>query len=372
MSFQVNNNAAVAGSSVSVKNSAGTAITQAQTATYAGGNGILTVYVTWASICSSVSGGDANCSTGTSQDLSVGFDSIGNPATTDYTTVTVRASAVDLTATHTNWFNTDCPDVNNIPTTSNGFCHFTAFPGDEKLYALNLTGVSTYPTSPTSGINFDHIVFFYEAQTAADGGNAGTIARITNSSEIFSISTNSSTSAGSTSGSFNVDDNRITGLTNGTTYCAIMANQDQTGNIYFMTDTTATGFDNTTICAPALPVEGLLDDKHCFIATAAFGSMMAPEVQSFRDFRNHYLMTNSVGRAFVKFYYDKSPKYARMIAGSEIAKATARGFLWPLLAFTKIVNAWGMSAAILVLMLLLAAIAMPIYVWRKKSHRGEA
>ena len=68
----------------------------------------------------------------------------------------------------------------------------------------------------------------------------------------------------------------------------------------------------------------------CFIATAAYGSYLEPEVRLLRQFRDDYLLTNAPGRAFVDWYYATSPEYARVIAASEPLRALVRGLLTPL------------------------------------------
>ena len=54
--------------------------------------------------------------------------------------------------------------------------------------------------------------------------------------------------------------------------------------------------------------------RACFIATAAYGDIDAPEVDQLRRFRDRSLMTNAVGRGFVRTYYRVSPPIARLIA----------------------------------------------------------
>jgi hypothetical protein len=73
----------------------------------------------------------------------------------------------------------------------------------------------------------------------------------------------------------------------------------------------------------------------CFIATASFGSKMEPSVVTLRQFRDRYLMTNSFGQSFVKFYYKYSPPIARNIAGNEVKKGIVRLMLTPLVCVAK-------------------------------------
>jgi hypothetical protein len=68
----------------------------------------------------------------------------------------------------------------------------------------------------------------------------------------------------------------------------------------------------------------------CFIATAAYGSILDHHVDSLRRFRDRYLLTNPWGRKFVSVYYRYSPPMADYIAQRPWARATARALLTPL------------------------------------------
>lgn len=68
----------------------------------------------------------------------------------------------------------------------------------------------------------------------------------------------------------------------------------------------------------------------CFIATAAYGSHLEPEVKTFRHFRDTYLAHNRVGQWVIKTYYQNSPRLAQIISGNETLKSVARFVLTPL------------------------------------------
>ncbi|WP_069471054.1 zinc ribbon domain-containing protein [Candidatus Marithrix sp. Canyon 246] len=52
----------------------------------------------------------------------------------------------------------------------------------------------------------------------------------------------------------------------------------------------------------------------CFIVTAVYNSPTAPKVMILREFRDQKLLTTSLGKSFVKFYYKYSPPIANLLS----------------------------------------------------------
>lgn len=77
-------------------------------------------------------------------------------------------------------------------------------------------------------------------------------------------------------------------------------------------------------------------DGFCFVATAAYGAPWADRVRALRWFRDAYLKTNPMGRAFVAFYYSASPPLARAIADEPLARASARALLGPITDLARV------------------------------------
>lgn len=94
-------------------------------------------------------------------------------------------------------------------------------------------------------------------------------------------------------------------------------------------------YESEPVDALPLPGGGGGGGGGCFIATAAYGSPMADEVESLRRFRDDYLLTNPLGRAFVRAYYEYGPFAADAIRDNELARAIARTALRPLVELSK-------------------------------------
>jgi hypothetical protein len=74
----------------------------------------------------------------------------------------------------------------------------------------------------------------------------------------------------------------------------------------------------------------------CFIATAAYGTATAKEIDILREFRDEVLLPNSLGAKFISFYYKTGPPVAHFISQHEVLRTVVRvGFVDPIV---KILN----------------------------------
>lgn len=74
----------------------------------------------------------------------------------------------------------------------------------------------------------------------------------------------------------------------------------------------------------------------CFIATAAYGTPLHDDIDTLRDFRDRYMMSNHFGRAFVEIYYSMSPPIANAIRANEwLGTAVRAGVVKPLVHITR-------------------------------------
>jgi M6 family metalloprotease-like protein len=74
----------------------------------------------------------------------------------------------------------------------------------------------------------------------------------------------------------------------------------------------------------------------CFIATAAHGSAMDPDVMTLRRFRDNWLIKNPGGRAFTSIYYRLSPPLAEWIGRRPALRVAARCFLVPAVLLAEV------------------------------------
>lgn len=276
-------------------------------------NQAVTLTTTWAKVCAALNEDPApNTCEGLlnkTQTFKIGLDAASDGFVgtgDDFLTFSITVHAPTFATTDTNCAN-------------GGLCNFSLFPGDEKAFIENVT---LRPAARP--IRRVHFYCLSETQ--------GTFNDIVASNLCASVDV---VNNGLTKES-------IDGLINGELFAFRVSSEDDAGNIgLFLSDNTTcppgvTALPGLTSCRQVRPdqVGGLFKDN-CFIATAAYGSIMEPQVKILRSFRDQYLQPNFLGKIFIKAYYKMSPPMARWIAASETRRSIARFFLTPVIFTVK-------------------------------------
>jgi hypothetical protein len=108
----------------------------------------------------------------------------------------------------------------------------------------------------------------------------------------------------------------------------------------------------------------------CFVATAAYDTPMADEVQILRDFRDEYLLTNSLGKGLVEFYYRVGPPMAEFISEHPTLKPIVRAALLPVVLMSALaVISTPAEKVTMISLLALVLLGMPVWArrWRSKG-----
>jgi hypothetical protein len=109
------------------------------------------------------------------------------------------------------------------------------------------------------------------------------------------------------------------------------------------------------------------EGEGCFIATAAYGSFLDSHVQKLRDFRDSYLLTNSVGRAVVAAYYRLSPPLAEFIDEHPVLRPLARLSLLPAVVLSEFALSTTSTEKTAILCAL-CVFSLAIAVWAKRRQ----
>lgn len=127
--------------------------------------------------------------------------------------------------------------------------------------------------------------------------------------------------------------------------------------------------ENSTINIPSYntPVSTGGGGGGCFIATAAYGSLVEPHVKILRDFRDRFLITNTAGKSFVNLYYKYSPPLADFIAKHDNLRMIVRMTLFPLVGMSWVALKFGILPTISLMLLFVIGLIGLAKVKRKGS-----
>jgi hypothetical protein len=114
------------------------------------------------------------------------------------------------------------------------------------------------------------------------------------------------------------------------------------------------------------------DGGTCFVATAAYGSPLAPQVAVLRSFRDRYLLPYRSGQAVVGLYARLSPPLAAWLRDHDGVRAVVRGALWPVAGWARLALA---SPALAFILLGSGGLALALFPcvlhrgWRPRAPR---
>jgi hypothetical protein len=306
-------------------------------------------------------------------DASVGNDSIdsttadigayGGPTsdTIPFPVQNVVSSATSTTTVHLTWDANLSYQVTGYTVyygTVSSSLTTTAVPDPGNVTSYDVTSLSTATTPTGTPVLGNSIA----NQTLLLGWNAGAVSNATGYEVRYDTDSaptsatcpfvTTPTSSSPTIDVGNVTGYNLSGLTNQICYSVLVIPYAQ--NIYFFTvrahyANTAFESANSTVVSQAIggktygtasnvihdfpesitPYPDLPNKTGCFIATAAYGYYSAPQVMVLREFRDRYLLTNALGKAFVRWYYEYGPIGAEYMNSHPWLKPVVRAALMP-------------------------------------------
>lgn len=120
------------------------------------------------------------------------------------------------------------------------------------------------------------------------------------------------------------------------------------------------------------PVNG--DDNDggggCFIATAAYGSLMEPHVKILREFRDSFLLKSSFGKFFVNLYYEYSPPIADIIANNDNFRRIVRLGLLPLVGVSFLTIKIGPLPTMVLMFTFISYLVG--FIWFRRKYKEQS
>ena len=143
---------------------------------------------------------------------------------------------------------------------------------------------------------------------------------------------------------------------------------DETKTYYFVVRAFDTNGLESANSNEVLLIEGLPANNQptansgggCFVATAACGSLMEPHVKILREFRDRFLLVNTLGKTDVDLYYSYSPPIADFIAKYDSLRAMVRISLLPVVSVSRIALKIGHLSTEAFMLILISCLVSPV------------
>jgi YVTN family beta-propeller protein len=112
------------------------------------------------------------------------------------------------------------------------------------------------------------------------------------------------------------------------------------------------------------------DSSGCFIATAAYGSVLEPHVKILRDFRDRFLANNSPGKTLLNIYYRYSPPLARYIQSHDMLRIAVRYGLLPIVGISWLTLSIGPVSALGIFVICISLGIIAVRFGRRRTLSG--
>jgi len=111
------------------------------------------------------------------------------------------------------------------------------------------------------------------------------------------------------------------------------------------TSLTTTSLTSSTTTTVTTTLVQTVTPRRCFIASAAYGSELVPEIQRLREFRDTAVISSFSGASFMRlfdsFYYSFSPSVASVVSSSPTLAEVTRVALYPLIEILRLASVVG-------------------------------
>lgn len=298
-----------------------------------GGSG--TIYIEWSELCTLEESTNATCTSPVSDSIYIVADKNENgeyDSGEESLQIKIKISPGNQ---YSSVSSSDCSGGSNGGTESCVYA-LSLDPGDAKAYISSIGYSSVYPGDGSYTLDTAYLRVYFSTTSNDIAPSSSNYADI-------AIDDDDTTD-------YLPDNSAVEGLENEVLHYFRIAIVDEATTVHNWLDA------SVSITATPSKVMGLIEESQCFIATAAYGSLLNPKLIDFRNFRDNVLSKNFIGRKFIQLYYNYSPKLATKIAQSKSLQWTTRVMLWPVWLFTKIYLEFGIETFILSIMAIIGLI----------------
>ncbi len=304
-------------------------------------NAELSISIRWGDLCPYIEAG-SDCSTSVAnKSIQFGISTSGDLTLEESLTIELSVLG-DPTGNAVYQYTTLCGPGMTGNFAYKGFCWASIKRGDEKVYIEDDVSDEYYNQGPPElKGKYAALRVFYAEGDIDQNINFDAVVNSSSSYKDFGFTIEGNVPT--------LNDRSITGLSNGQGYYFMFANVDEAENVFYFSNPAELSLGANKMYYTAIPMEvsGALEGEECFVATAAYGSPLAPQLGILRAFRDQFLKTNKWGQWFVEKYYIYGPSLAQKIKRHDSARAVVRGALGPVVMAAQWMILHGLKSFIL-------------------------